>query len=130
MQPRFLNPPTMPTPRGYTQVVEATGGRTYYISGQVALNAEGKMVGEGDFRAQAGQVFENIKAALQSVGGDFAHVVKIGIYVLDVADLPTLREVRDQYVNTAQPPASTAVQVAALFQPGFLLEIEAVAVIP
>jgi enamine deaminase RidA (YjgF/YER057c/UK114 family) len=127
---RFLNPPTMPTPRGYTQVVEVTGGRMIFISGQVALNSAGNMVGVGDFRAQATQVFENLKAALEAVGGDFSHVIKFGIYVLDTANLPVLREVRDQYVNTAQPPASTAVQVGALFQPGYLLEIEAVAVIP
>jgi enamine deaminase RidA (YjgF/YER057c/UK114 family) len=120
----------MPTPRGYTQVVEVTGGRMIFISGQVALDAAGNMVGAGDFRAQAEQVFENLKAALEAVGGDFSHVVKFGIYVLDIVNLPVLREVRDQYVNTANPPASTAVEIRALFQPGYLLEVEAVAIIP
>lgn len=128
--PQFLNPSTMPTPRGYTQVVEVTGGRMIFISGQVALDTAGNMVGAGDFRAQAQQVFENIKAALEAVGANFSHVVKFTIYVLDVTHLPILREVRDQYVNTAQPPASTAMQVGALFQPGYLVEIEAVAVVP
>ncbi|HLU10226.1 MAG TPA: RidA family protein [Oceanobacillus sp.] len=127
---RFLNPSQMHTPRGYTHVVEVTGGRIVFIAGQVALDASGNMVGAGDFRAQAVQVFENLKTALESVGADFSHVVKFGIFVLDVNNLPILREVRDQYVNTANPPASTAVQVAALFQPGYLLEIEAVAVVP
>lgn len=127
---RFLNPSTMSTPRGYTHVIEITGGRIVFISGQVALDAAGNMVGAGDFRAQAQQVYENLKAALEAVGTDFSHVVKFGVYLLDATNLPILREVRDQYVNTAQPPASTAVQVGALFQPGFLLEIEAIAVIP
>ncbi len=72
MQPRFLNPLTMPKSRGYTQIVDVTSGRTIYISGQVALDGGGNMVGAGDFRAQAQQVFENIKAALEAVGGTFS----------------------------------------------------------
>ena len=127
---RYLNPSLMHPPRGYSHVVEITSGRIVFIAGQVALDAAGNMVGAGDFRAQAQQVFENLKTALEAVGADFSHVVKFGIFLLDATNLPVLREVRDQYVNTAQPPASTAVQVAALFQPGYLLEIEAVAVVP
>jgi enamine deaminase RidA (YjgF/YER057c/UK114 family) len=127
---RFLNPALMHSPRGYSHVVEITGGRIVFIAGQVSLDASGNMVGAGDFRSQAIQVFENLKTALEAVGADFSHVVKFGIFLLDATNLPILREVRDQYVNTAQPPASTAVQVAALFQPGYLLEIEAVAVVP
>ncbi|MBA3415494.1 MAG: RidA family protein [Chloroflexia bacterium] len=125
---RYRNPPTIPTPAGYSQVVEATGGRTVYVSGQVALDAENRLVGEGDFAAQARQCFENVRRALADAGLGFGHVVKLGLYVTDVAHLATLRAVRDEFVDTARPPASTLVQVAALFRPECLVEVEAIAV--
>ena len=127
---RFINPPTMATPPGYTHVVEITGGRTVYIAGQVAVDQAGNIVGRDDFRAQAQQVFENLKAALAAVGADFTDVVKLNIYLLDMVQLPTLREVRDRYVNTQYPPASTAVEVRRLAHEAFLLEVEAVASLP
>jgi len=123
----FTNPPTLPTPPGYTQVVSVTGGRTIYIAGQVALDQSGSIVGEGDFRAQAQQVFTNIQAALSAAGATFADVVKLNIYILDIKQLPVLREVRDTFVNTAQPPASTLVEVRSLARDEFLIEIEAIA---
>lgn len=126
---RFLNPPTMPQPRGYTHIVEVTNGRMIFISGQVAMDTAGNLVGKDDVRAQAHQVFRNLKAALEAVGADFSHVVKITNFVVDIAHLPILREVRDEYVNTANPPASSTVQVASLFRPEFLLETEAIVVI-
>jgi reactive intermediate/imine deaminase len=127
---QFVNPPTLAKAPGYTQVVIAPAGRTAHISGQVALDASGAIVGPGDFRAQATQVFENLKAALAAGGASFADVVKITIFILDMANLPALREIRDQYVNTERPPASTAVQVSRLAREEFLLEIEAVAALP
>lgn len=127
---QFINPPTLATPPGYTHVVEVTHGRMVYISGQVALDQAGNIIGVGDFRAQAQQVFGNLKAALAAVGADFTHVVKLNIYLLDMANLLVLREVRDQYVNTQQPPASTAVEVRRLAQDAFLLEVEAIASLP
>jgi enamine deaminase RidA (YjgF/YER057c/UK114 family) len=127
---QFLSPSTLaPTP-GYSQVVKITGGQTIYLAGQVALDVSRNLVGRGDFRAQAQQVFENIKTALAAVGADFSHVVKLNFYVLDRSDLPVLREVRDLYVNTQAPPASTAVEVRSLFQEDFLLEVEAIASLP
>src|ERR1700730_12476451 len=94
---RFLAPLTLaPTP-GYSHVVTVTGGQTIYLAGQIALDASGNLVGRGDFRAQAQQVFENIKTALAAVGADFSHVVKLNMYVVDRSQLPLLREVRDRY---------------------------------
>lgn len=127
---RFHNPPALPTPPGYTHVVEVVRGRTLYISGQLALDAEGRLVGAGDMRAQLEQVFENLSAALGAVGADFSHVVKLNYYALDFSQITALREVRDRYINTANPPASTAVQVSRLAREGCLVEIEAVAVVP
>ena len=129
---RFANPPTMPAPRGYTQVVETTGpGRTIYLSGQLGMTPGGAFAGApGDFRAQAAQCFENLKAGLASVGAGFEHVVKITNFFVDMAHLPAFFEVRDRYVNTKAPPASTAIQIGRLAREGALFEVEAVAVIP
>ncbi len=129
---RFLNPPTIGAPRGYTHVVETTGpARTIYISGQLGMTLDGKFAGgPGDFRAQATQAFENLKAALTAVGADFSHVVKITNFFTDMAHLPIFFEVRDRFVNTKAPPASTAVQISKLARPDALFEIEAIAVVP
>ena len=127
---RFVNPSTLPTPPGYTHVVEVLRGRPVYVSGQIALDPSGALVGRGDFRAQAERVFENIRLALAAVGTDFSHVVKLTMFVVDFSELAALREVRDRYVDTARPPASTAVQVARLVSDDFLIEVEAVAVLP
>jgi reactive intermediate/imine deaminase len=127
---RFLNPPALPQPFGYTHVVEAHGGRTVYISGQVAMDTAGNLVGEGDLRAQATQVFTNLAAALAAVGASFEHVVKLTYFLLDISQIAVVRTVRDQFINTHQPPASSAVEIRRLFRDGLLIEVEAIAVIP
>jgi reactive intermediate/imine deaminase len=127
---RFINPATLPKSSGYTHVVEATNGRTVYISGQIALDRSGNLVGRGDFRAQTQQVFENIKAALEAAGATFKDVVKLNFYVVDITQLQVLRDVRDQFVNTEYPPASTLVEVRRLVRDELLIEIEATAVLP
>jgi enamine deaminase RidA (YjgF/YER057c/UK114 family) len=126
---KLLNPATMPRPAGYSQVATVTGGTMVFIAGQVALDNAGNVVGRDDFRAQVRQVFENLAAALEAVGGDFNDVIKLNAYFLDLSHLPEFREVRDKYVNVDTPPTSTAVQVPRLFRPEFLVEIEAVAVV-
>ena len=125
----FINPETMHPPAGYTHVVEVTAGRPVYIAGQVALDPSGAIVGPGDIRIQARQVFDNLRMALQAVGASFEQVVKLTYYLVDVTQLPVVREIRDQYVNTQQPPASTAVEVRRLVQEDLLIEVEAIAVI-
>jgi enamine deaminase RidA (YjgF/YER057c/UK114 family) len=127
---RFINPPNIHPPRGYTHVVEATGpGRIVYIAGQLGVDPAGKMA--GDFRGQAVQAFENLKAALAAVGGTFEQLVKVNMYFTDIdTQLPIAREVRDRYVNTSAAPASTAVQISKLARDGALYEIEAVALLP
>ncbi len=127
---RFVNPSTLATPPGYTHVVEIIRGRTVFIAGQVALDREGQVVGLQDYWAQTQQVFENLKAALVAVEMDFTNVIKLNIYILDISQLPILREVRDRYVNTINPPASTLIEVRRLARAEFLLEIEAVAHMP
>jgi enamine deaminase RidA (YjgF/YER057c/UK114 family) len=127
---RFLNPDGLSKPRGYTHVVEVTSGHPVYISGQIAVDKDGNIVGKGDFRAQAVQVFENLKIALAAVGADFSHVVKLNNYLLDIGNIDTFREVRNQYINAENPPASTLVEVLRLARPDLQVEIEVIAIVP
>ncbi|MFC4425984.1 RidA family protein [Deinococcus navajonensis] len=127
---RFFTVPALGVTPGYSHGAEVRGGRTVYLSGQIAVDAEGHTVGHGDFTAQARQVFENLKVALAAVGLTFDAVVKLTFFLTNFADLPQMRAVRDEYVNTAAPPASSAVQVTALVRPELLIEVEAVAVAP
>src|SRR5215472_1065372 len=123
----LLIPSTLPKSAGYSQVAAVTGGTIVFISGQVALDKSGNLVGKEDFKAQLEQVFENLKAAVEAAGGTFDDVIKLNSYVVDMSHLAEFREVRDKYVNVKNPPASTAVQVTRLFRPEFLVEVEAVA---
>jgi enamine deaminase RidA (YjgF/YER057c/UK114 family) len=129
---RFLNPSTMPATRGYTHVVETRApSRTIYLAGQLGMTPDGIFAGAaGDFQAQATQAFENLKFGLAAVGATFDHVVKVTVFFTDMANLPTYFEVRDRYVNTKAPPASTALQISNLARDGALFEIEAIAVVP
>lgn len=127
---RFINPDTLTKPPAYSQVVEVTApGRMVFISGQIGVGRDGKLV-PGDFRAQAVQVFENLKAALEAVGARFEHVVKLNSYILEIEQQAMLREVRQRYINMAAPPASTSLRVAGFGREGVLLEVEAVAILP
>jgi len=124
---RIYNPKTIAAPTGYSHVAEVLRGRLVFIAGQIAKNAEGEVVGKNDYRAQAEQVFRNIQLALESAGATFDDVVKLTYYLRDASHLPEVRAVRDRYVNTKNPPASTAVEVSGLASPEFLLEVEAIA---
>ena len=128
---RFINPETIAPPpgNGYTHVVEATGpGRTIYIAGQLGLMPDGSLAGEpGDFRAQARQAFENLRAALEAVGAEFKDIVKVQSFLIDIRHIALLREVRNGYFNMAAPPASTTIAIAGLAREGALFEIEATA---
>ena len=130
---RIFNPETMAKPTaGYSQVAEVSGGKVVFIAGQVAQDRNGNLVGKDDFRAQVEQVFENLKAAVEAAGGDFKNVVKLNYYCaesVDPAQIPAVREIRDKYVNTANPPTSTFVVVKRLVRPEWLIEVEAVAVV-
>ena len=129
---RFSNPKTMAKPPGYTYVVEATGpNRLIFIAGKLGIDMYNQLVGaSGDFRAQAFKAFENLKFALADAGATFKDVVKINNYLTDMAHIGIFREVRDEFVNTAAPPASTTVAISQLARPGALFEVEAIAVLP
>jgi len=129
-QVKRTNPPTLSKPTGYTHIVEVNGpGKTIYISGQIALDKDGKVVGAGDMKAQAEQVFKNLQAALDAAGAKFSDVVKMNTYITDMAQAPAVREVRARYFGDTAP-ASTLVQVVHLARPEFMLEIEVIAAVP
>lgn len=126
---RFINPEDMFVPPGYTQVVETAGPvRIVHIAGQMGIDKDGRL--PGDFRAQATQTFENLRAALAAVGGTMDNIVKLNNYLLDIAYLPIIRDVRLGYLSRETPPASTTLQVSGFALVGALLEIEAVAILP
>lgn len=125
-----LKPPTLPVPTGYSQVVISRGSQTIYVAGQVAIDADGNVVAPGDVVGQARQAFANLRAALEAAGASISDVAKVTWYVVgyDSALLPALAAARVE-VFGAHEPASTLVGVSALARPGFLVEVEAVAVI-
>ncbi len=128
----FFSPQTLPPPVGYSQIVKINKGTLVYIAGQVASDAAGKMVGEGNFEAQVEQVFRNLKAAVEAAGGKMADIVKINNYIVasvDQNEITKFRAIRDRYLNVESPPASTLVYVSRLARPGWLIEIEAVAAV-
>jgi 2-iminobutanoate/2-iminopropanoate deaminase len=129
-QVKRINPPALSAPTGYTHVVEVAGPvKTVYISGQIAYDKDGKIVGApGDMKAQAEQVFKNLQAALTAAGATFADVVKMNSYITDMSKAQAVRDVRAQYFKDATP-ASTFVEVKGLVRPELLLEIEVIAVV-
>ena len=130
MSKEFFSPATLPPPVGYSHIAKVNKGTLIYLAGQVSSDASGKLVGEGNFEAQVEQVFGNLKLALEAAGATMADIVKLNIYLVaevDQSEVPKLRAIRDRYVNTAKPPASTLVVVTRLARPGWLIEIEAIA---
>ena len=115
-------------------------GRLAFVSGQVALDADGKLVGAGDLRAQAAQALRNLHGVIRALGADWADVVRFGWYVLDVPKVQDIRDARDEQIRPMKGdgeaggdhpnPASTLVQVASLFRPEFLVEVDAVVALP
>jgi reactive intermediate/imine deaminase len=134
-EPTRTEPTRIPAPEGvapaaqYSHVVMGTG-RLVAVSGQLPLDENGELVGAGDPAAQARQVFENLRRCLAAAGADFADVVKLTYFVTDMAHMPAIRTARAAHIPDDRLPASSAVQVAALVRPEFLMEIEALAVVP
>jgi enamine deaminase RidA (YjgF/YER057c/UK114 family) len=123
-----MAPPGLVAAPGYSQVVSG-GGRLVIVAGQVAMDEQGQLVGPGDVARQAEQAFHNIGLALQAAGASFRDVVKLNYYLTDISSLPAIRPVRDRHVDTANPPAATAVEVKGLFRPEYLIEVEALALV-
>jgi enamine deaminase RidA (YjgF/YER057c/UK114 family) len=112
----------------YKMAARLEGGRLLYIAGQVAWDASGAIVGKGDVRAQARQVFENLRRVLQAAGGDLPNLMKITTYITKIEDFPAVAAARGE-VFQGELPASTLIVVKSLFHPDFLIEVEGVAAV-
>jgi enamine deaminase RidA (YjgF/YER057c/UK114 family) len=131
MTKKFVNPPGLKPLGMYTQATVVQGGSIAFISGQVSVDAQGKVVGSGNMQAQAVQVFENLKLALGGVGATFEDVVKFTIFIVGLTQekRKAVMEVRSRYISHKNPPAATMIGVDKLVEPELLLEIEAVVAI-
>lgn len=123
----------LPPGPGYAHAVTTTG-KLAFVSGQVATGPDGEVVGPGDLEAQTRQAMRNLERILTALGAGWSDVVRLTWYLVDVSQVQVIRDVRDEFVRPAlgeEPnPASSLVQVAALVRPEFLVEVEAVAVVP
>src|SRR5262249_31747975 len=112
----------------YKMATRMDGGRLLYISGQVAWDGSGDIVGKGDVSAQARQVFENLRGVVQAAGGDLQNLMKITTYITRIEDFPAVAAARSA-VFQGELPASTLIVVKSLFHPDFLIEVEGVAAV-
>ena len=124
-----INPWTWQDRRGFTQAwrVEAPAA-ILFVSGQVPLDDDGNLVAPGDFDGQARRTFENLGRVLDEAGSTFGDIVKVTVYLTDMARLPDYGRIKAEYIR-GRPPASTAVGVTALAIPGLMIEVEATAVL-
>jgi enamine deaminase RidA (YjgF/YER057c/UK114 family) len=132
MEKKYLNPDTLLKPRGYTHVVTITGpAKMIFISGQVAIDKEGKLVGPGDLKTQIRQASANLKAALEAAGATPADIVKTNTYIVNYkqSDYSAMREARGELFPDGEPPASTLVGVTSLAVEGLMVEMEAIAAV-
>ncbi len=129
---KLINPSSVSTPRGYSHVAEIDLGncKMLIISGQVALDTQGNLVGKDNLAKQTEQVFINLKNCIANSGGTMNHVVKFGFYMRDATQIAAVRTIRDKFINISKPPASTLVEVSRLFRDDILIEIEATVIIP
>jgi enamine deaminase RidA (YjgF/YER057c/UK114 family) len=128
---RYLNPDTRPVNPAFTNVVVTGPVRTIYIGGQDAVNAAGEIVGKGDLRAQVRQVLVNLLGALEVAGAGPEHIVKWNVYVLEGQSFEAGYEVfREVWGSRPNPPAITGMYVSGLANPDFLVEMDAIAVVP
>jgi reactive intermediate/imine deaminase len=130
MERREIQPASVPRPVAeYAQGVQVQGGSTLYIAGQVAIDTEGRLVGDGDIRAQARQVFRHIKAIVEEAGGSMGDIVKLTTFLTDMDDYAGFVAVRSEFIPPPYP-AATLVAVKSLVRPEWLVEVEAIAVLP
>jgi 2-iminobutanoate/2-iminopropanoate deaminase len=128
----FKNPASLAAPKGYSlsAVIDLGNCQMVILSGQVPFDRDGNLVGRGDPGKQTEQVFSNIKNILVELGGTMDNLVKLGVFMTDVSQIQHYRDVRNKFINTKTPPASTLVQVGKLFMDEILIEVEATAIIP
>ncbi|MGJ4999351.1 RidA family protein [Bradyrhizobium sp. HKCCYLS3077] len=127
---RFINPPELEKPPGYSHVVDVRSSRLIFLSGQAAFDLNGEIVGGTDLEAQADQAFKNVSIALASVGCPAGNLIKLTVFMRDISKLAEYRRARDRFLTSVEPaaaPAITLVEVSRLFAEALLIEIEGIA---
>jgi enamine deaminase RidA (YjgF/YER057c/UK114 family) len=125
MQRMMLNSPNVPkAPSQAASGIKIDGGKLILISGQVAWDADGRLVGKGDIRAQARQAFENVKRLYELAGATLGDIVKLNIYLTNLAHRQAAREIRREFLGDHNPPSTTVV-VTSLVEPDLLIEVDA-----
>jgi 3-hydroxyisobutyrate dehydrogenase len=119
----IISPENVHPAVGYSHATRK--GNFLFVSGQIALDKDGKIVGEGDFRAQAEQVFKNLIAVIEAGGGSINNILKTTTFLTDLSNRPALAEVREKFYG-AEPPASTLVVISSLVRPELMIEVEAI----
>ena len=129
MPARFENPASLSKPKGYSHVAVVAAGPQVHVAGQVALGADGQIVGKGDLAAQAEQVYGNVTRALEAAGAKLSDVFKVVTYVVDLSPdkAASIRGVRARHLGDGPYPASTMVGVTSLVHPDLLIEVEVIA---
>jgi Putative translation initiation inhibitor, yjgF family len=129
---KFKNPASVAAPKGYSHaaIIDLGNCQMIVLSGEVPLDSKGNIVGQGDLGKQTEQVFKNIKNIISDLGGTMDNVVKLGVFLTDVSQIQTFRDIRNRFINLKTPPTSTLVQVSKLFRDDVLIEVEATAIIP
>lgn len=122
------NPSALANPPGYSHVVK--DGKTVYVAGQLARDSEGEIVGVGDFSAQAEQVFNNVRGALESVGSNMNSIMKMNVFMTHCEDIPAYRVIRPKFVPDVALPVSTLILCSGLADPDFRIEVEVIATVP
>ncbi len=128
MSKHVIRPAGIVNSPAYSHAVKKTG-TPVFISGQVALDANGDLIGEGDAAGQTDQVFRNLQTVVEACGGSLADVVKLTVFTTDLAHRPAIGAARGRYFTAGEMPGSTFVVVSSLADPRFLVEVEAVAMI-
>ena len=127
----FYNPSSVSKPKGYSHasVIDLGQSKLVILSGQIALDSSGTIIGKDNLEKQTQQVFVNIRNILKEIGGSKNDIVKLNYYMLDVKQIQLVRDIRDKLINLETPPTSTLVQVSKLLRDDLLIEIEATAVV-
>jgi len=131
-QVQYINPDGLSKNPAFSQLVTTHGkGKTIYIGGQDAVNAQGEIVGKGDIGEQTEQVMKNLQTALSACGATFDNLIKLSIHIVQGQDLYRAFQASQKFLgHLANPPAITGFFVAALANPNYLIEIDAIAFIP
>ena len=130
MEKRQINPWTWQERFGFAQAWRVDGAQSIvFAAGQTAVSADGEVLAVGDLEGQTRHAFQNLRTVLHKAGASLDDVVKVTLYLTDISKIRDAARVRDEFIDTARPPVSTAIGVAELALPDLMIEVDAIAVL-